>query len=152
MILKSFKGLLTQNNVIRLNLSRNNGRTGYKIHKFQLFPHDIDGSTSMEDLVQVWKTEDAADAATNDADFSDNRLLAAGYYVRALDPSAPYVATINDEVTIFDNEIFNQDIFLSYKSGQGGSKINFYLELEEMDLTLNQETVATLKDIRNIGV
>ena len=151
MPIKSFRGLLTQNQIDTIHLATNTGTTGYKIVKFELFPFDIDGSTSMEDLVQVWKTEtDAIDNTDVDCDFSNFRLLAAGYYVRSLNPSSPYVATIAEQVTVFDNEIFNQDIYVSMRTGQGGSKVNYYLELETIKLSTNENTVATLKDIRNI--
>jgi hypothetical protein len=147
MPIKSFRGLLVQDEQVRLNLQTNDGQTGYRIVKFQLFPFDIDGSTSHEDLVTIWKEEQTA--LLTDVDFDDNRLLAAGYYVRSLNPSSPYVATISESTTIFDNEIFNQDIFVTYTTGQGGQKINYYLELEQIRLNVDEATVATLKDIRN---
>jgi len=53
------------------------------------------------------------------------------------------------KIFIFDNEIFNQDIFVTYTTGQGGQKINYYLELEQIRLNVDEATVATLKDIRN---
>ena len=45
---------------------------------------------------------------------------------------------------------FNQDIFLTSSiNGSAGLEMNYYLELEQVKLDLNQNTVATLKDIRN---
>jgi hypothetical protein len=149
MPIKSFRGLMLKDEKDTISLHTNTGSTGYRIVKFELFPFDIDGSSSMEDLVQVWKTEEAADAATEDCDFGDNRLLAAGYYVRSLSGSAPYIATIAEAQTVFDNEVFNQDIYVTFNSGQTGAKINYYIELEAMKLDLGDQTVATLKDIRN---
>ena len=46
--------------------------------------------------------------------------------------------------------IFNQDIYLTHLESQGSSAVNYYLELEQIKLDLNENTVATLKDIRNI--
>ena len=48
---------------------------------------------------------------------------------------------------IFDQEIFNQDIYITCASTDGA--INYYIELEVMDLALDEATVATLKDVRN---
>ena len=80
--------------------------------------------------------------------FTNSSLLAAGYYVRSLNPSAPYVATISESITIFDNETFNQDIYVTMKSGQGGTNLNYYIELEGFPLASDEATVATLKDIK----
>jgi len=55
------------------------------------------------------------------------------------------------QVIIFDQEIFNQDIYIGNQDVAGSnSKINYYIELEQMKLDLSENTVATLKDIRNI--
>ena len=56
----------------------------------------------------------------------------------------------NHEVVIFDNEIFNQDIYITHTDNKNAESINYYIELEQIKLDLNQNTVATLKDIRNI--
>ena len=149
MPVKSFKGIITQNEVQKINLSNNDGKTGYRINKFQVFPNDIDGSTSHEDLVQVWTSKLAADNATNDADFTMGDMVAAAYYVRSSNPSAPYVATIADDQVVVDNVVFNQDIYISMKSGQTNQKINYYIELEQIKLDLVEQTVATLQSIRS---
>tara|TARA_Y100000004_G_C8782664_1_gene355678 strand:+ start:190 stop:666 length:477 start_codon:yes stop_codon:yes gene_type:complete len=149
MPVKSFKGIIAQDEVQKINLSNNDGKTGYRIIKFQVFPHDIDGSTSHEDLVQVWTSKLAADNATNDADFTMGDMIAAAYYVRSSNPSAPYVATIADDHVVVDNAVFNQDIYISMKTGQTNQKINYYLELEQIKLDLVEQTVATLQSIRS---
>ena len=51
---------------------------------------------------------------------------------------------------IFDKEIFNQDIYITSKTITGSDEANYYIELEQVKLDLNENTVATLKDIRNI--
>ena len=81
----------------------------------------------------------------NTVNFSDQTLLAVGLWHKssgdAYNPS---------ETVIFDNEIFNQDIYIT-NSDVGGSAAaaNYYIELEQIKLDLNENTVATLKDIRN---
>jgi len=49
---------------------------------------------------------------------------------------------------VFDNEIFNQDIYITHQDLQN-QPINYYIELEQMDLALDEAIVATLKNIRN---
>ena len=55
-----------------------------------------------------------------------------------------------DQTIIFDNEIFNQDIYVTLAGGDYDASINYYIELEMIKLDLNENTVATLKDIRNV--
>ena len=51
-----------------------------------------------------------------------------------------------------NNEKFNQDIFVTVSDANAGSvRCNYYIELEQMSLDLSEQTVTTLKDIRNVG-
>ena len=45
---------------------------------------------------------------------------------------------------------FNQDVYVTFKKTAGTSPTNYYIELEQVKLALDENTVATLKDIRNI--
>lgn len=120
-------------------LSTKKGEKGYRIIKFQLMPNNY--NVSDEYTIQVWKT-DQSTSIDNVQDFSDNRLLAAGYI--ATDSSD----ITTDSTVIFDREIFNQDIFVTAKS-QSGNTCNYYLELEVIMLNETEAMVTTLKDIRN---
>ena len=51
---------------------------------------------------------------------------------------------------VFDNMTFNQDIDITMVDVNGTQAGNYYIELEQIKLDLNENTVATLKDIRNI--
>ena len=52
------------------------------------------------------------------------------------------------ESIIFDNEIFNQDIYITCKDSDG-QPCNYYLELEQIQLDDVQATTAILKNFRN---
>jgi predicted secreted protein len=102
------------------------------------------GNTAQESLVQIFKIEQTTvptSAAT--VDFSDNTLLAAAFQDTNVHPT---------EVVVFDNEIFNQDVYITYTDNGSGTNedVNYYIELEQIKLALDENTVATLKDIRNI--
>jgi len=146
-MIKSFRGLLTDPEQRKINIHTNNGAIGYKIIKFQVMPNDIDGSTAHEASVQVWKTFQTT--LSVDVDFEDQRLLAAAYYIRTTTGGGTPTAVFDNQTVVFDNQIFNQDIFVVYKDGQGGQAMNYYMELEQIKLDVNENTVATLKDIRN---
>ena len=142
MPIKSFRGLIADNTQDTINLHTNNGSVGYKIVKFQIFPQNF--NTTDEYNVKIFKIPQTANTST--FDFSDNTLLAGAYFENSSSVGAEgsFEGTV-----VFDNEIFNQDIYVSAKS-QSGNSVNYYLELEQFKLDLNENTVATLKDIRNI--
>lgn len=142
-MIKSFRGMITDGGQDTIPLHTGTGTTGYRIVKFQLFPHKP-GWAEFESLVQIWKVKQAVIATTEAlTDFSDNRLLAAALFTNTA-ATAP-----NSIVSIFDRDIFNQDIFVTHTQQSGTELINYYIELEQMTLNTDQATVATLKDIRN---
>lgn len=120
-------------------LHTTDGSTGYKIVKFQVFPYD---DTATESTLKVFSV--APSTITNTADFSDPTLLAAIYF------SAGGSQLYSENTTVvIDNQIINQDIFVTLMGHNVASPLNYYIELEQMKLDLNENTVVTLKDIRN---
>ncbi len=145
MPIKSFRGLIADGAQDTVSLSTNNGSTGYRIKRFELFP-DTPGQNSVESTVQIFSISQSTPSTTAvTVDFSDNTLLGAAYYAAAS-------STDNSEktVVVFDNMTFNQDIYIVHTNTSGSQPINYYIELEQIKLSLDENTVATLKDIRNI--
>lgn len=148
MPIKSFRGKLADmEGVITsevIPLSTNDGSVGYRIVKLQLFAAKP-GTVSQESVVKVFNIPQTT-AADSEIDFSDQTLIAAGYLLNH--------ATATDNpaymYSLFDNEIFNQDIYITYVDIKNSEECNYYIELEQIKLDLNENTVATLKDIRNI--
>ena len=104
------------------------------------------GPDSSEDIESAIKIYKVIQTAINDTiDFSDNHLLACSI----ISHSATSQTHAVDRAVIFDNEIFNQDIYVTTSGGDYSASINYYIELKQMDLALDEATVATLKDIRN---
>jgi hypothetical protein len=81
-------------------------------------------------------------------DLTDNDVLAAAIYKAAATGSA---VSFTDAV-IFDQEIFNQDIFITYTDHAASESCNYYIELEQMKLDHTQNMSATLKAIRGSAV
>ncbi len=140
MPIKSFRGLLEDQGIATINLHTNDGSVGYRIVKFQIIPKNA-GSADVEGTMKVFKTPQST--ATAGFDFSNQELVAGGF-MSIKDNS------FFNEVIIFDNEVFNQDVTITYFDSSTGQGMNYYLELEQVKLDLNENTVATLKDIRNI--
>jgi hypothetical protein len=142
-MIKTYRGLLADGGQDRIRLQTIKGKVGYKIVKFEVFPR-TPGDASIDNVVQIWKisgqSQGAAGAAT--VDFSDSNLLAAAWF------SASTTNFSSDVVTIFDSEVFNQDIFITQTDNDGSDSINYYIELEVIPLDDAGAEYTTLKDMR----
>jgi hypothetical protein len=143
MIIKTFRGLVADNTQDTIVLHTNDGSMGYRIVKFEIYPKDWEKDEMYN--CAVYKVSQTA--ITTEVDFSNQTLLAAAYIETVA--FATSRAGQNGAAVLFDNEIFNQDIFVTMKS-INGEPINYYIELEQVKLDLSENTVATLKDIRNV--
>ena len=137
---KSFKGRIANAGTETIRLSTNNGLIGYKIIKFQLMPV-TPHNTPYENIVQVFTIK--PDSASSTMDFTNPTLLAAGYTTGSSSTS-----NSEDMLTIFDAMKFNQDIFITNSAPDTATEINYYLELEQVKLSVDEAAVATLKDMR----
>ena len=138
--------MMVTDTVDTIPLSTNNGSTGYKIKKLQTIQQDP--GTSTEHVVKIYSIPQTVSSVDDKIDFSDNTLLAVAYLHSG--PAASS-STVANEVIIFDNMTFNQDIYVCHENSHGDNgPVNYYIELEQIKLDLNENTVATLKDIRNI--
>jgi len=143
-MIKTFRGLIADDGIETIPLHTNDGSTGYRIVKLLVMPNNL--NQYQESCLKIFKVPQ--DTATFTFDFSDNTLVAAAYYTAHISADA----NPEDMNVIFDNEIFNQDLYITQKNNEAGIGINWYLELELIKLDLSENTVATLKDIRNKGV
>ncbi len=126
----------------RIKLSTIDGKTGYKIKKFQILSA-TPGVSNVEMVAQIF-TKSQVGSIGPTVNFTNSELLAAATYF------ADQTRDTQFPVIIFDNTEFNQDIYITHKDTQGNNDpVNYYIELEQIKLDLNQNTVATLKDIRN---
>ena len=153
MVMKSFKGKIINGGQDKVSLSTNNGSIGYQIKKLQLIPAIPGDTTDTEYVVKVYSIEQTSvptgaggDKAT--VDLADQTLLAVAYYQDGVSVSNNSSIDI-----IIDNMKFNQDIFITCtnNAAAGTDECNYYIELEQVRLALDENTVATLKDIRNIA-
>jgi|TARA_Y100001963_G_scaffold33742_1_gene46832 hypothetical protein len=144
-MIKTFRGQLADGGQEVIRLSTNNGMMGYKIKKLELISVTPGGGGDMESIVQVFTTERTAAIPTTGAtvDMNDPTLLAVAYLQDGTAASA--LSTLD---VIIDNVKFNQDIFITHTNNASDISINFYVELEQMKLDINEATVATLKDMR----
>jgi hypothetical protein len=139
-MIKTFRGLLTDQDQNRIRLSTKKGKIGYKIINFQIMPKEP-GSTSYENVVKIFKITQSS--VTGAVDFSDGNLLAAAYIEGNASNQYPDAIQV-----IFEQELFNQDIYITNFDVDTGAPVNYYLELEAFSMTDNAAAVSTLRDIR----
>ena len=140
MVVKTFRGLLADGGQDQIRLSTNDGKTGYRIVKLDIFAQNP-GIKDYENVVKVFKTNQSS--ITDDVDFTDSKLLAVAYLEGHSDAHQT-----DSKWTIFDNEVFNQDIYVTQKDAAVGEACNYYIELEVIPLAADEATVATLKNIK----
>jgi len=138
-MIKSFRGELDDGDIETIRLSTNNGMTGYLIKKFQLMPLSPGGVTQ-ELVAKIYSVKQ--DTATSTVGFDDPTLLAAAVYAQHSDSWA------TNSTVIFDSVPINQDMYVTLQDSQNAGGSNYYIELEQIKLDLNEATVATLKDMR----
>lgn len=139
-MIKTFRGILEDGGQDRIRLQTIKGKVGYRIVKLEIIAKDM--NEDGEYVVSVFKTEQTSIPTTYD--FSDNSLLAAAFLRVA--KTAP---GLNMTTIVFDNEVFNQDIYIT-NNDVGGASVacNYYLELEVIPLSEQGAEYATIKDLR----
>ena len=135
---------MTSGGLETINLHTNDGSTGYKIKKFEAMPQDPSGNSGTN-VLKIYTIPQTT--ATSTIEFDDNTLLAAA----VISHNASAFQYPPETVVIFDNVKFNQDIYITQLDADGNATAcNYHIELEMVNLSLDENTVATLKDIRNI--
>ena len=142
-MIKTFKGQLADGAQDRIRLSTMKGKVGYRIVKLQAMSANPYAGDPAEHIVKVYDEEQTSvDGAVN---FTDSNLLGtviinnmtSGYS----DPSIP--------VIIFDNRIFNQDIYVTHSDVNASLNCNYYIELEVIPLSDQGAEYTTIKDLRS---
>ena len=146
-MIKTFRGLMAKDTMDEINLHTNDGKTGYRIVKFQIMPENPYAAADKELIFKIWSKVQDTSAIDGVINFSDQTLLAAATYADSDGSGAP--VTQYSSAVIFDSEIFNQDIYITYTEKHGTQSGNYYIELEEIKLNPNEAAVATLQSIRS---
>jgi hypothetical protein len=139
-MIKSFRGQVDDGDILRVQLSTRDGSMGYRIVKFQCM---LEGFEDAEMVVKVYTVKQTT--TSHNVDFNDQTLLAAAL----ISGSASAEANPEDQTIIFDNMIFNQDLYITGDKNSTARAVNWHIEVEQVKLDLNENTVATLKNIRN---
>jgi len=145
MVVKTFRGLLAHDGQDQIRLSTIKGKVAYRIVKFQIIPENPFAAADKELVVKIYKTVQTAQDGV--IDFSDPTLLGAAVYSDSDGSGTNYMQFT--DVVIFDGEIFNQDIYVTYVDKHGTQSANYYIELEVIPLDDAGAQYTTLKDLRS---
>ena len=141
-MIKTFRGLLNKGASERIRLETRDGKTGFRIKFLSGMPADTSAGSN-EATIQVYATKQTSTSTT--VSFSEATLLGCFYFLRDQG-----VVAINSQATIFEETVFNQDIFVHYEDGQNNTAgFNFYLELEHISLDDMEATTVILKNFRH---
>ena len=141
----SYKGKLPIGEQERIKLSTTDGKTGYRIIDFRIIP-GRPGVDSGEYIGQIFK-RDQTGSITSVIDFTNSDLVAMSMFKTHANN-----VYANSETVIFDNEKFNQDIYIYIVDAEGGTDpANFYIELETMSLSDLESTMMTLQSLRTLA-
>ena len=141
----SYKGRIAMGLQDEINLKTNNGKTGYKITKFQIIS-TAPGGNDAETVLKIYSRSQEG-AVSPVVDFTDSDLLAVAYYKDGAGANQD-----GDVVIIFDNTSFNQNIFVTADDGSSATiPFNYYIELEATSLSDLESTQLTLQSLRTLA-
>lgn len=139
----SFRGKIDEGLEERIKLSTIKGKRGYRITKFQTITSSP-GAYDYENTMKIYSKSQGS--GSTGVDFTESDLLAVHYSED--DATAAYPIS---NVVIFDNQVFNQDIYVTSANVSGTQPMNYYIELETITLSDIQATQLTLKNLRNLA-
>jgi len=129
-----------------IRLKRIDGKTGYRIKSISCIQKSP-GAADNEGLIQIWSVKrTTAEVSIKTIDIEDATLLGVVYV--SSDVSSDLMP--EDKTIIFDEVVFNQDIFVTYIDVRGiNDPMNVELQLEQIRLDDVEATTVILKNFRN---
>ena len=123
----SFRGLLADGAQERIRIQGATGTIAWRIVKFELMA-ELVGTADQESVVKIYReNQSSVDGVIN---FTDDELLAAGFWRSTAATDRPIV----DKV-IFDNTLFVRNIYITHSDVDSSFNCNYYLELEEVKVS-----------------
>jgi len=145
-MIKTYRGMLSDDSQDKIRLKTNKGDVGYRIVKFQIIGHNP-GLGAQDSVMKIYKTQQTS--VDGLVDFTEGDLLGVAFWTTHEAGSA---STGEPPIVIFEQEVFNQDIYVTHEDHSANQqRCNYYLELEQVALNENESTMATLQSLRQIA-
>jgi len=143
----SFRGLIPSGEETKIRIEGAVGAIAWRIVKFELMGYKPgDGSEgSYECIAKIARNPVASVSGT--VDFTDANILAVGL---CFSNTGPHYS--EQVYTVFDNDLFNRNIFVSQIDIDAARSLNYYIELEEVKLSsIGMAQLAVAAARRTIG-
>ena len=137
-MIKTFKGKLVSAGQDKIPLSGGDDNVGYRIVKMELMSETPGIGSNAEHIVKVYKQKQTS--VDGVIDFDDDALLAAGWLPMK---TSNYLTSSN--TTLFDDEVVNQDIFVTGIDVDGGEPINYLIHMEEVKINDREAAVINYR-------
>ena len=137
-MIKSFKGRLPNLGQDQIHLAGGDTNTGYRIHKFEIIGQSPFFAES-EAVMKIYTVKQSS--VDSNVDFRDETLL--GVSIATNNTANPVDSAY--KAVIFDQDVVNQDLYVTYKTNQGSEKCNYYIELEEVKMKDPETAVVNYK-------
>ena len=137
-MIKTFKGKLASAGQDKIPLSGGDDNVGYRIVKMELMSETPGIGSNAEHIVKVYKQKQTS--VDGVIDFDDDALLAAGWLPMK---TSNYLTSSN--TTLFDDEVVNQDIFVTGIDVDGGEPINYLIHMEEVKINDREAAVINYR-------
>ena len=137
-MIKTFKGKLGSGLQDQIPLAGGADNIGYRIVKMELMSETPGIGSNAEHIVKVYKKKQSSVDGT--IDFDDDSLLAAGWL-----PMKTSNFLTSENITLFDDEVVNQDIFVTAIDVDGGEPINYLIHMEEVKINDSEAAVINYR-------
>ena len=137
-MIKTFKGKLASAQQDQIPLAGGADNIGYRIVKMELMSETPGVGSNAEHVVKVYKKKQTSVDGT--INFDDDSLLAAGWL-----PMKTSEYLTSENVTLFDDEVGNQDIFVTGIDVAGAEPINYLIHMEEVKINDSEAAVINYK-------
>ena len=112
---------------------------GYRVHKLELMTTDP-GNASQDLVLKIYSVKQTSvPSSSATIDFSEDDLIAAGYFAQATSDFS------HRQTVVFDREIFNQDLYVTFTDNDGSDACNYYIELEEIKMSGGEQAVTNFR-------
>jgi hypothetical protein len=119
----SFRGLLADGGQDKIRIEGATGQIAWRISKFQIMPESV--AATRNSVLSIWREEQSS--IVQGADFNNDELLAVAVWYNQLYET--------DDAVIFDNALFNRNIYIGHHNSEGTDPCNYYIELEEVKVS-----------------
>ena len=134
-MIKTFRSKIGNAEQQVIHLAGGDIDTGYRVHKLTLMTTDP-GNASQDLVLKIYSVKQTSVPSSGATiDFNEDALVGAGYFAQSTSDFS------HRQTVIFDTEVFNQDLYVTFTDNDGSDSCNYLLELEEVKMSDSEAAV-----------